>query len=405
MSVAMNFELFFKCASALPANISVLIRGDHGLGKSGGVWQLAKNVFKLQLTDKRMSQMSEGDVIGLPKVEDGVTKFLPPDWYKDACDNPRVLFLDELNRATPEVLQCAFQIVLDRTLNGHKLHPETRVYAAINTSASYQVNEIDPALLDRFWVVDLKPTVEEWIAWAKDEGGIHEHVWGFIQHNHRFLDPTMKMDPGVVEPSRRSWDRLNSALTMVNVVEDAESPLFYSLARGFVGNEASIALTGYVKNLDKQITALNILNEFDKYKDKIQKLGQEKWNICIDKIEQHVKKNELLESQGENLKNFADCLPDDLIIVLWGILSEPGKERIDQIRIAHKALVKHVLRIFNDDKEIMQKVEKSNEERLARQAAAAATATTQASANTPADTSAQTAAPVKKRGRKAKPAV
>lgn len=405
MSVAMNFELFFKCASALPANISVLIRGDHGLGKSGGVWQLAKNVFKLPLTDKRMSQMSEGDVIGLPKVEDGVTKFLPPDWYKDACDNPRVLFLDELNRATPEVLQCAFQIVLDRTLNGHKLHPETRVYAAINTSASYQVNEIDPALLDRFWVVDLKPTVEEWIAWAKDEGGIHEHVWGFIQHNHRFLDPTMKMDPGVVEPSRRSWDRLNSALTMANVVEDAESPLFYSLARGFVGNEASIALTGYVKNLDKQITALNILNEFDKYKDKIQKLGQEKWNICIDKIEQHVKKHELVESQGENLKNFADCLPDDLIIVLWGILSEPGKERIDQIRIAHKALVKHVLRIFNDDKEIMQKVEKSNEERLARQAAAAAATPAQAPASTPADTSTQTAAPTKKRGRKAKPAV
>lgn len=405
MSVAMNFELFFKCASALPANISVLIRGDHGLGKSGGVWQLAKNVFKLQLTDKRMSQMSEGDVIGLPKVEDGVTKFLPPDWYKDACDNPRVLFLDELNRATPEVLQCAFQIVLDRTLNGHKLHPETRVYAAINTSASYQVNEIDPALLDRFWVVDLKPTVEEWIAWAKDEGGIHEHVWGFIQHNHRFLDPTMKMDPGVVEPSRRSWDRLNAALTMVNVMEDPESPLFYSLARGFVGNEASIALTGYVKNLDKQITALNILNEFDKYKDKIQKLGQEKWNICIDKIEQHVKKNELLESQGENLKNFADCLPDDLIIVLWGILSEPGKERIDQIRIAHKALVKHVLRIFNDDKEIMQKVEKSNEERLARQAAAAAANTTPAAPNTPADASTATAAPAKKRGRKAKPAV
>ena len=177
------------------------------------------------------------------------------------------------------------------------------------------------------------------------------------------------------------------------------------MARGFVGNEASIALTGYVKNLDKQITALNILNEFDKYKDKIQKLGQEKWNICIDKIEQHVKKNELLESQGENLKNFADCLPDDLIIVLWGILSEPGKERIDQIRIAHKALVKHVLRIFNDDKEIMQKVEKSNEERLARQAAAAAANTTPASASTPADASTATAAPAKKRGRKAKPAV
>ena len=79
-----------------------------------------------------------------------------------------ILFLDEINRASVEVQQCAFQIVLDRELNGMKLHPETRLYSAINEGTHYQVNEMGPALTRRFWVVDLEPTTEDWLEWAEN---------------------------------------------------------------------------------------------------------------------------------------------------------------------------------------------------------------------------------------------
>jgi len=85
-----------------------------------------------------------------------------------ACKGPKVLLLDEYNRATTEVLQTAMQITLDRELNGWKLHPETRIYAAINASAEYIVNELDPAQADRFWTVDLEATVEDWLTWASE---------------------------------------------------------------------------------------------------------------------------------------------------------------------------------------------------------------------------------------------
>src|SRR5437867_2646181 len=88
--------------------------------------------------------------VTFPSTDWNVTRFNPPEWYMQACERPMVLFLDELNRATNEVMQAAFQIVLDRQLNGWKLHPLTRVYAAINMGANYTVNEMDPALLDRF---------------------------------------------------------------------------------------------------------------------------------------------------------------------------------------------------------------------------------------------------------------
>src|SRR5579863_4412898 len=164
----MNFKNLIASCKLLPQDISVLIRGDHGIGKSQVVFALGQH-FGLPVIDRRLSQLDSGDILGLPKLENNVTKFMPPDWVMRACTEPVVLFLDEINRAVPEVMQAAFQLVLDRQLSGHKLHEGTRVYAAVNTNARYQTNEMDPALLDRFWAIDLEPTDDDWYAWAMEE--------------------------------------------------------------------------------------------------------------------------------------------------------------------------------------------------------------------------------------------
>ena len=80
-----------------------------------------------------------------------------------------------MNRSLPGVQQSFFQLILDRELgndkdgNPYRLHPETRVFAAVNHGAEYDVNDMDPALLRRFWTVDLEPTVDNWLEWARDE--------------------------------------------------------------------------------------------------------------------------------------------------------------------------------------------------------------------------------------------
>ena len=162
----MNIATFIEVVPSLPSDISIMVRGPHGVGKSQLFKQIADKLG-LELIDRRLSQMTEGDLLGLPELTDGVTRFCPPDWYMAACKAPKVLLLDEYNRGTPEVIQTAMQITLDRELNGWKLHPETRIYAAINASADYNVNELDFAQADRFWTIDLEPTVEDWLNWAK----------------------------------------------------------------------------------------------------------------------------------------------------------------------------------------------------------------------------------------------
>ena len=163
----MDIKTFISVVSKLPEDISVLAKGPTGIGKSHIFHQIGKEVG-LPVIDRRLSQMTEGDIIGLPELVDGVTRFAPVDWLIRACKEPVVLFFDELNRATVEVQQCAFQIVLDRELNGHKLHPQTRVYAAVNEGSEYQVVDMDPALLRRFWSAELEPTTEDWLNWAAD---------------------------------------------------------------------------------------------------------------------------------------------------------------------------------------------------------------------------------------------
>lgn len=344
----MSIKTFLNVAAKLPVETSVLLRGPHGIGKSQVVRQVAK-AFSLPVVDRRLSQMSEGDMIGLPSTDGEVTRFNPPDWYKQACNKPMCLFLDELNRATPEVMQAAFQVVLDRELNGWKLHPQTRVYAAINHSAAYTVNEMDPALLDRFWAVDLTPTVEDWAAWAKESGAVHSNVVDFIAGNEKWLDSPKQVEPGQISPSRRSWERLSHALEMNSLAEAPNDPLFYPMCLGYVGTEATIAFHGFVKTIDAQVTGEEVLDDYDSVKKKVKKLGQEKQNILIEKVADHITKKlkTLTEEQGKNLRKFMVDLPGELRVSAWSkMTSASGVENLELSKQIHKHCVDTILEVF-----------------------------------------------------------
>jgi len=351
----MSIKTFMNVAVHLPKEFSVLLRGPHGIGKSqvvralSGILASKCNEPRLaNVVDRRLSQMSEGDMVGLPSTDGEVTRFNPPDWFKSACDEPCTLFLDELNRATPEVMQAAFQIVLDRELNGWKLHPDTRVFAAINSSAAYTVNEMDPALLDRFWTIDLTPTVADWVSWARD-GHIHDIVTDFIAGNEKWLDSPTDGEPGKVQPSRRSWERLSIALTSSGVIEDANNPIFYPMCLGFVGTEATISFHSFVKMIDSQVSGEEILNDYPKSKKKVAKLGQEKQNVLIEKVTDYIVKNSnnLTDNQGINLAAFMRDLPGELRVAAWSKLTQgTGQDNLTIAKFAHKYCVDSVLEVF-----------------------------------------------------------
>lgn len=348
----MFVRTFIECAMLLPPEHSCMLRGPHGIGKSQVVRLIAKKLG-LPVIDRRLSQMSEGDVIGLPSTTGNMTRFNPPDWYHRACNEPVVLFLDELNRATPEVMQAAFQIVLDRELNGHKLHPQTRVFTAINNSASYNVNQVDPALLDRFWVVDINPDTKDWLAWARNTdaenggGNIHPTITDFLAGDEKWLDPPKNAEPDDVHPSRRSWERVNKALVGANVIEDPKNSMFYSLSMGFLGPEASIAFQKFAESVDNRVSGEEICTKYDKVKAKINRLGQEKLNIAIEKAADYLlKQTKWTEKHGENMRKFMEDLDGELRIAFWSKITKDGVDKMELAQLAHKHCAKLILDVF-----------------------------------------------------------
>ena len=177
-----------------PADQNVMLVGRHGIGKS----QIVGDHFERQertVITFFLGQMSDpGDLIGLMHKNEktGVSEFLPPYWWPLA-NEPVVLFLDELNRARPEILQSVMDLTLNRTLAGKSLPAGSQVIAAVNEGEEYQLTDLDPALVSRFNIYQFNPTVQDWLIWA-NESEIDPRVVSFIQANSEYLDGDPRAD-------------------------------------------------------------------------------------------------------------------------------------------------------------------------------------------------------------------
>ena len=359
----MDIKTFKSVASKLPAEIAVLMRGPTGIGKSH-LARAAADEIGLPFIDVRLSTMSEGDVGGYPDIEGmketGVMTFCMPSWFVRATKEPVVLMLDEMNRALPGVQQSAFQLVLDRELgndqdgNPYRLHPETRIFAAVNAGAEYDVNDMDPALLRRFWTIDLEPTNADWLEWA--EGKVDEVIIDFIRQNPNHLRVDVAtVEPGTVCPNPASWHRLADSLAHMgwapkeDGIAGQECPAgFYAVAQGFVGTEAAIALTTFVKGYELVVTAEDVLERWEEVQDRVKEMNASDQSSVIERLAAHCKDNKWSEKQAKRVAGFADELGGEMLISLWNGISQSGN--LPNIQKVHKIIGARVVAVVQESR-------------------------------------------------------
>tara|TARA_R100000081_G_scaffold91208_1_gene68409 strand:+ start:270 stop:1364 length:1095 start_codon:yes stop_codon:yes gene_type:complete len=332
------------------SKLPVLIRGRHGIGKSQIVFQLGEELG-LPVIDRRASQMTEGDLLGLPKQSSGdVTEWCPPKWFKRACTEPVILFLDEVDRATLEVRQGIFELCDSRKLAGHVLHPETLVFACVNGGGDhgdqYQVGEMDPAELDRWTVFDVKPTVEDWLNWADDN--VISLIWDFINDNHTHLEHNDDYEPNKKYPSRRSWARLSDALEKSGYA-DTESlkalrgtGALHQIASGFIGFEGATAMCDYLDNYKKIVTVEDILaGKVDLVKDF--KINDH--NALIERFKQaNLFGDELSQEHLENISKYFLTLPSEIAMHFFHNVISKGD---DQAAVARNIASIYKIKVNN----------------------------------------------------------
>jgi|GEM_PF-565058 len=358
--LAVDFPTFKKYALPIAMEgFPVMIRGNHGIGKSQSVYQLVdelgydektnkvkyfseqKGLVPYTVVERRVSQMTEGDLLGIPDPEGfdvngkQASKFRPFTWLVKACTEPVILFLDELDRGIAEVRQGFFELADSRKIAGWELHPGTLIFSAINGGGEYahryQVNELGLAEADRWATFDLRPSVEDWLNWGKIEKNgstnVNHLILEFIQVNHSHLEHDGDVEPGAKLPSRRSWKRLNDCLVQRGVLEqkgiDPQAIRF--MGDAFVGIEAAGEFADFVANYKFQVSPEDIIDE-GKWKE------TKGWTMnqhlsLADKMERNKSFATVLE--GDRLENFCRwfiTLPSEVAMKVFNALADGPQE-------------------------------------------------------------------------------
>ena len=358
----MDIKTFKKTVKNIPPHIAILIRAQTGIGKSYIVKQIADSI-SYPLIDVRGSTMSEGD-LGYPDVEamkkKGIMTFCMPSWFVRACNEPVVLFLDELNRSLPSVQQAFFQIVLDRQLgndedgNPYNIHPDTRIFAAINHGSEYDVNEMDPALLRRFWTIDLEVSFDSWEKWAK-ENKVNNLIISFLKTRKSNLAPLPStISPGNVFPTPASWARLDESIKYSSIdldnKESSNIASLFSLCEGFLGKETSIEFVDYVKKFEIMISPKDILDNFEKCKSKLKKMSNDRINSLIERLGEHAADNDWNLDQGKNVSKLVDFISEEMFLHLWSCISK--SKNIKSVKSFHYHSGKRLVKIINENKDL-----------------------------------------------------
>jgi hypothetical protein len=213
-----------------------LLVGAHGVGKSELLAQAATELG-IGYICRDLSLMEPPDLVGMPKLDGGVTHFCPPAFLP--TDGKGLLVFEELNRCPSYMRGPCLQLLTARSLNDYVLPPGWLPCAAINPSgadAGYDVHELDEALLSRFVRVGVAADREEWLAWAEARG-LHRDVLGYVASDPRIFDDT----------NPRAWAGVSDLLRAAERAGGGKGALEVAIA-GTVGEKRGIAFREFRKH-------------------------------------------------------------------------------------------------------------------------------------------------------------
>lgn len=255
-------ELGRELQKALEAGLNVLLEGPFGVGKSSIVFSVAGQLGLRVQYFSAATLDPFADLVGVPvPVMQEPTprlRYVRPDYIAHA----EVLFFDELNRAHPKVLNAVFEIIQFHSINGEPLPRLRAVVAAINpASAGYHVQELDPALLDRFHLhltVAFGPSLEWFVERLGDRLGRALVAWHQADlddaqrraiTNRRLeyigraiqagIEPGHALPPGATAPVHLLMARLREEDTALTIEQFVSAPDKYA---GTLGQDLNVAV-------------------------------------------------------------------------------------------------------------------------------------------------------------------
>lgn len=255
---------------AIESGVAVFLHGPSSEGKSARVKQIdptceiiyLRNATPESLNGKSVYNQATGEMIDVK-----------PSWLKkleEKCekepDRFHIVFLDEITNALPSIQGIAFNIVLDREVNGiWKLPENARIVAAGNDMKdSLAANQLAEPLFNRFAHVYIKTTTESWLKWAS-EHNIHPAIYSYIAYK-KGETLRSKYDGEKPNADPRKWEMASKMLYATGSPEMLRALVGEDITREFVQfcNQQVITLDDVINEnyTQRDIQALNTAERY-----------------------------------------------------------------------------------------------------------------------------------------------
>lgn len=374
-ALPVGMKEFKNLLQSVSPDIAVCVRGRHAVGKSEGVYQASAELRSdfyaseencaemmkamggkegkikhadgwkstwtyedgIPVMERRLSQMTEGDTIGLPFQSDHGTMFQACDWLILCCEFPALLFLDERNRALDGVKQSVFQLCDSKAFYGNRLHEETRVCIAENVGEEYEVQSCDPAEVSRCATVILEPTEKDWLSYVADK--CDPATIEFVRTNANKLEHKGQFEPNKKYPDRRSWFNLDRELQRLNLFETPESMAFYVLAGAMVGVETGSQFANFCKERDRQVSAKDVIKNWKKSKKRLAgkaTVSNEKYIEVVAKLTDLLKDYKINDDEAQQIGQFMHDCPMEICMTAWAAL----QNNVENLFVVHPYIEK-----------------------------------------------------------------
>ena len=256
-------EEIINCA--IESDLPVFLHGPSSEGKSARIKAIDPKCVTLYLSNTSPESLNGKSVYN---SETGEMIDVKPSWLKklearceEDPDNIHIVFFDELTNALPSIQGMAFNIILNKEVNGiWELPKNARIAAAGNEmNDSLSAYELSEPLYNRFVHVYIKTTTEGWLKWASDND-IHPAIYAYIAYKKGttlrtpFTGEKPNADP-------RKWEMASKMLYKTKRPEALRGLIGEELTKEFVAfcNTPVITLKDVLENnyLESEIDMLN----------------------------------------------------------------------------------------------------------------------------------------------------
>jgi hypothetical protein len=245
---------FVKLALTTPGLPPVMLWGPSGIGKSTIIKQIATEELDLQLIDLRVSLLEPVDLRGVPAIADNKTVWKTPVFLPTTGKG--ILFLDEINLGSKEVLHSLYQLVLDRKLGEYRLPDGWKIICAGNRQSDKAgVTQIPDPLIRRLLHIEIEARLEDFTEYAVTRD-IDSRVISYVLWSGKLIEPPDALQRPTCNP--RSWEWVSNLIKHHKEVNT-------ELIAGLIGSGTALEFTEYVK-VSEAVQPKELINNISKFK-------------------------------------------------------------------------------------------------------------------------------------------